>query len=84
MSKKFGIDIHGVLDRYGALLDVCHALVMAGHEVHVLTGPVEDLARKHLGALGAEQGEHYTHIFSIADHLIYLRPRKPRPFRVEG
>lgn len=70
--SKFGFDIHGVLDKHPNLLLIMKALLDAGHDVHVLTGPSFHLAVEHLEALGAELGVHYNHLFSITDHLISM------------
>lgn len=68
--KKFGFDIHGVFDTYSSLKDIGAALIKAGHEVHIMTGAPLEVARKHLNKIGAIQGRHYSHFYSVADTLI--------------
>ena len=70
MAKKFGIDVHGVLDRFPALLDLMDALMLAGHEVHIMTGAETPLAKQQLTALKCYQGLHYSHLFSITSQLL--------------
>ena len=61
---KIGIDIHGVIDVrpdiYGPL---SHALILSGHEVHIMTG-IEYCkeVEKQL------ENIYYTHYFSIVGH----------------
>ena len=64
---KFGFDIHGVSDKYPkTFAAMSKALVDAGHEVHVLTGPPwNDRIKKELEDIGIT----YTHFFSILDYL---------------
>ena len=69
-TLKFGIDIHGVLDTDPTIRELCKKLMDAGHEVHILTGPTEDLALEHLEQLAVKEGVHYSHLFSIADQLL--------------
>ena len=61
---KFGIDIHGVITENPKLFSaLSHALLAAGHEIHIITGPryskVEPILRKH--------NIKYTHFFSIVE-----------------
>jgi len=64
---KVGIDIHGVAtDATGFFQELTKTLVEAGHEVHIITGPPAELARREVEALGLS----YTHLFSIVDHHI--------------
>jgi hypothetical protein len=64
--KKFGFDVHGVLDDLPETFRILNnVLYDAGHEVHVITGShitpeIEDML--------LEMGIKYTHIFGIADH----------------
>jgi len=71
---KFGFDFHGVLDThhemYAAL--TC-ALVIAGHEVHIITGHQETEAIT--DALN-NAGISWTHWFSITDYHLDLNKWK--------
>ena len=63
---KFGFDIHGVIDKLPkAFAAMSNALVDAGHEVHVITGPriTEEVVEELEG-----YGIKWTHIFSITDY----------------
>lgn len=68
MSKlKIGLDIHGVISKNPEFFRIITKLLVdAGHEVHIITG----------GSLKATElelkiyGVHYTHFFSVYDHLI--------------
>lgn len=64
---KFGFDIHGVSDTYPEIFaKMSEALVNAGHEVHILTGPPwNDRIKNELKDIGMV----YTHFFSILDSL---------------
>lgn len=70
MKKKFGFDIHGVIDALPEVFAVMtQLLVAAGHEVHILTGSkwdqkIEDDLRS--------WGIHWTHHFSITDYHISI------------
>ena len=68
MIKKFGFDIHGVMD---TMVDTCKAMmtsfIQAGHEVHIVTGAPKARAMVELSEYGYEEGVHYTHFFSITD-----------------
>jgi UDP:flavonoid glycosyltransferase YjiC (YdhE family) len=63
---KIGLDLHGVIDaRPQFFAELSQALVQAGHEVHILTGPpVTDELKDELASYGVV----YTHLFSIVDY----------------
>lgn len=66
-GKKLGLDLHGVIDADpGFFSDLSKSLVVAGWEVHIITGPTKTKAIKEL--------EHFkitfTHFFSIEDYHI--------------
>jgi hypothetical protein len=70
--KKLGLDVHGVITLEPEFLGVKAAEQVAlGNEIHIMSGArytestVEQLRR-----YGFEKGIHYTHYFSITDHLI--------------
>jgi len=63
---KFGFDVHGVVDTHSDVYAaISAALVVAGHEVHVITGAVMS---PELDAILKKAGVTYTHFFSIAQH----------------
>lgn len=64
---KFGFDLHGVIDSRPELFSaMTTALLLAGHEVHILTGPPDTPElRQQLEAMGIS----WSRIFSIADYL---------------
>jgi len=63
---KYGFDVHGVIDTYPTVFAaMMRALVAAGHEVHVITGPSQTPEfEKDLEAHGVV----YTHFCSIIDY----------------
>jgi len=68
---KVGIDIHGVLDAHPFFKEMAALSVAAGNEVHIITGArfnqrVKDKFKK----MGIEKNVHYTHFFSISEHLL--------------
>ena len=68
---KYGIDIHGIIDKHTFIPPLMEALVTSGHEVHVITGS-EDGPRilNYLNSFGVYPSYHYTHFFSISSHLM--------------
>lgn len=63
---KLGIDIHGVINEMPEFFaSLTKALVDAGHEVHILTGPQHD---EKLEAELKSYGISWTHIFSIVSY----------------
>lgn len=67
MSKKIGLDIHGVIDSDPDFFsDLSKDLVAAGWEVHIITGPTKTKARKELEQYKIT----FTHFFSIEDYHI--------------
>jgi len=61
---KYGFDIHGVMDSDPTLFhSLTHALVNAGHEVHIITGPKKEVVEPFLKANNIA----YTHFFSIVE-----------------
>jgi len=69
---KLGLDFHGVIKRSPELLSKWSAeMVLAGHEVHIMTGSVfTDEFREELLSLGFKSGVNYTHSFSVTTHNI--------------
>jgi len=62
---KFGIDFHGVINKNPSLfVALSHALVDAGHEVHIITGPRRSIVEPQLRAYGIS----FTHFFSIVEY----------------
>ena len=58
---KLGLDLHGVIDSAPKMFhELTKTLVLAGHEVHILTGPKIGWHLK--------MGIAYTHLFSITDY----------------
>ena len=63
---KFGFDVHGVLDTHHKVYStITAALVAAGHEVHVITGAIQD---EKLSQQLKDTGIVWTHWFSIAQY----------------
>ena len=61
---KFGLDVHGVIDTNPAFFAIyTKALVDAGHELHILTGPKRSVVEPYL----KEHGIVFTHFFSIVE-----------------
>lgn len=68
---KLGMDFHGVLNKHPITIEICKAMVSAGHEVHIITGGMwETVSKQEFEELGLVRGVHYTHYFSVADSLI--------------
>lgn len=62
---KIGLDIHGVIDNNPKFFSaLSHAMVSAGHEVHVITGPRFEKVEKLLIRCKIS----YTHFFSIVEY----------------
>ena len=62
---KFGIDFHGVINKDpSTFVALSHALVDAGHEVHIITGPRRAIVEPQLNTYGIA----FTHFFSIVEH----------------
>lgn len=77
---KIGLDLHGVIDENPAFFAaLSKALVDAGHEVHILTGPRvnEDLVNQLKGF-----NISYTHLFSIVDY--HLSKGTPITYDAKG
>lgn len=67
---KIGIDLHGVADKYPAIVKPClEAVRSLGVEVYFLSGPPRDEVAKDLGKLGYVVNQHYDHIVSVVDWL---------------
>lgn len=65
---KFGLDIHGTIDKMPKFFATFSQRVIAnGHEVHIITGSIKTPEiEKQLKDLGIA----YTHFFSVASYLI--------------
>lgn len=77
---KFGLDLHGIIDRYPEIFSVLSkALVQAGHEIHIITGPswTPELEAEILG-----YGIVWTHHCSIIDYR--ASQGTPVSFDIEG
>jgi hypothetical protein len=62
---KLGLDIHGVLDSNPKFFsDLSHAVINAGGQVHIITGPAFDKVKFYL----EENKIAYTNFFSIVDN----------------
>ena len=62
---KFGIDFHGVINKNPELFAfLSHAIVNAGGELHIITGPRRAVVEPQLQAYGIA----FTHFFSIVEH----------------
>lgn len=70
--KKFGLDFHGVVDRFPDSLSLWSArTVEQGHEVHIVTGSRWTKEFKDtLADLGFIKGVNFTHFFSITDYHV--------------
>jgi len=69
---RIGLDQHGVLDNIPFFKVVSELLVEAGHEVHIITGREWKKIKNELYQNDIYEGTHYTHHFSITDHLLEL------------
>jgi hypothetical protein len=63
--RKIGLDLHGVIDADPDFFsELSTALVLAGWEVHIITGPTKTKAIKELVKFKIK----FTHFFSIEDY----------------
>ncbi len=69
---RIGLDFHGVITASPVFLAAqAKKLMDDGHEVHIMTGSRYDEGTDAmLGEYGFTRGVHYSHYFSITDHLI--------------
>lgn len=69
--KKLGLDYHGVITEANSFLaERAKSAIQAGAEVHILTGAsFTKEFQEELRGHGFEKGVHFTHFFSIQDHL---------------
>lgn len=68
-TLRIGLDIHGVIqERQPFFKELCSMFVGNGHEVHIITGPTIEKARRELYEMGFAQHMHFTHLFSITSH----------------
>lgn len=66
-TLKIGLDIHGVIDAFPDRFKLLSsALVKDGAEVHIVTGIKRDAD---VDKLLQQSGIHFTHYFSIVEHL---------------
>ena len=64
---KVGLDIHGVIDTYPDKFRLLsQAFYRDGAEVHIVTGVKRD---QRIDKLLSDAGIHFTHYFSIVEHL---------------
>jgi hypothetical protein len=72
LIKKIGLDVHGVITEHPEFLaNQAKKIVEAGHQVHIMTGSrLGAKLEEQLLSYGFQKGIHYTHFFSITDHLI--------------
>lgn len=70
--RKLGLDVHGVITNEAEFLSAKAAEQVAiGNESHIMSGSRYNQATvDQLRQYGFEKGVHYTHYFSITDHLI--------------
>lgn len=62
---KFGLDFHGVINKKPEMFSaLSHALVKAGHEVHIVTGPRRSKIEEDLKKFDIA----FTHFYSIVEH----------------
>jgi hypothetical protein len=67
---KFGFDLHGVIDtRPEFFQEFMESLVTSRAEVHILSGPPAEACLMELSRHGFIRMVHFTHLFSIVDHL---------------
>jgi len=69
---KIGLDIHGLSDTNPFFKEMAKLMVAAGHEIHIITGASKRIAYRDLEKIGFVEGTHFTHVFSITNHLTYL------------
>ena len=68
---KIGIDLHGVItDDSPRWRAACHAWMVLGYEVYILTGSTRNDALTELYKLKMFQGSDYTNIVSVTDFLL--------------
>lgn len=69
---KIGLDCHGVIDATPGFFSTMGELfVRNGHQVHIITGAsITEKFIKYLTENKMYKGIHYTHLFSITDHLL--------------
>lgn len=66
---KVGLDIHGVVSSFPEFFsNLSKILISTGNEVHIVTG--NSLQKEGFLEKIKNLGIQYTHIFSVADHLI--------------
>jgi hypothetical protein len=79
---KIGIDIHKTIDRFPKFFSVfTKRLIQNGHEVHIVTGSMQDeYTKQELKKFDIQ----YTHFFSVSDELFrrekkatWTSPRNP-------
>ena len=62
---KIGIDVHGTADSFPAFFrELTKLFVVAGHEVHIVTGSRQSEIEPEVKNLGIS----YTHFFSMTDY----------------
>lgn len=62
---KIGLDLHGVIDENTKFFrELTTLLVNNGHEVHILSGPIQSKILTQIKELDIK----FTHIFSITDY----------------
>lgn len=62
---KFGLDFHGVINKKPEMFSaLSHALVQAGHEVHIITGPRRNKIEEDLKNFNIA----FTHFYSIVEY----------------
>lgn len=66
---KIGLDIHGVLnEKPEFFLKLTRAIMEAGGEVHIISGPPAEQVLEELADRGFLAAIHFTDIFSIVDY----------------
>jgi len=67
--RKFGFDLHGVLDTWPEMFKPLLEDLIQHNEIHIITGPSKKEAVEELMRLGYFHKIHYTHLFSMVDYL---------------
>lgn len=68
---RIGLDFHGVLDSNPFFKEMAALFVAAGHAVHIITGArFNKRVRDKFEKMGIKKDVHYTHFFSISEHLL--------------
>lgn len=70
MTKRLGIDLHGVIDTDVSTFKLILKLViLQGKTIHIISGPPAEDIKAELDDYGFKKGVHYHQIHSVVDYL---------------